>query len=125
LQRANNHINPLGNGTLPGTLTLGRIKSDRNNYNRYNCQLEETNMSLCKTRIFFSLNFYSYGDTLNRNNLTMAQNNTFNTLGRSGNTLNRNQSYNDLTSATPSTQTNTIQRNNRYPDVPITNPLYR
>jgi protocadherin-15 len=33
LQRANNHINPLSNGAA-GTLTLGRIKSERNNYNR-------------------------------------------------------------------------------------------
>lgn len=31
----NNYLKPLGavsNGTLPGTLTLGRIKSERNNY---------------------------------------------------------------------------------------------
>lgn len=31
----NNYLNPLGavaNGTVPGTLTLGRIKSERNNY---------------------------------------------------------------------------------------------
>uniref|UniRef100_A0A4Y0BHH8 Uncharacterized protein n=1 Tax=Anopheles funestus TaxID=62324 RepID=A0A4Y0BHH8_ANOFN len=65
----NNYLNPLvsgggGNGTVPGTLTLGRIKSERNNY------------------------INGYGDTLNRNNLTMAQNNTFNTLGRNQRNIN-------------------------------------
>lgn len=57
-------------------------------------------------------------DTLGRNNLQMSQNNTFNTLGRNGNTFQRNSAHNDLS-------TSTLGRNNRYSDVPITNPLFQ
>ncbi|XP_063705684.1 cadherin-99C [Culicoides brevitarsis] len=71
----NHHINPLSNGQQGSSLTLGRIKSERNNY------------------------INAYGDTLNRNNLTMAQNNTFNTLGRSSNIYN-NQNVNEYTTNT-------------------------
>lgn len=94
------NANPLANGTLPGTLTLGRIKNDRNNYNHHNGG--------------------GYGvDTLNRNNLAMAQNNTFSTLGRTnGNNYNRNQAYNDLS-------TSTLGRTNRYHDVPISNAVFQ
>lgn len=45
----------------------------------------------------------------------MAQNNTFNTLGRSSNIYN-NQNVNEYTS-------NTLGRS-RYSDMPITNPLF-
>uniref|UniRef100_A0A336LX47 CSON004492 protein n=1 Tax=Culicoides sonorensis TaxID=179676 RepID=A0A336LX47_CULSO len=71
----NHHINPLGSGQQGSSLTLGRIRSERNNY------------------------INAYGDTLNRNNLTMAQNNTFNTLGRSSNIYN-NQNVNEYQSNT-------------------------
>uniref|UniRef100_A0A182QAB1 Cadherin domain-containing protein n=1 Tax=Anopheles farauti TaxID=69004 RepID=A0A182QAB1_9DIPT len=120
----NNYLNPLsgsgGNGAVPGTLTLGRIKSERNNY------------------------INGYGDTLNRNNLTMAQNNTFNTLGRNqrninhvphnnnsnhgSNNINLNQGHHHQmhNGGYVGTEivTNTLGRNNRYNDVPITNPLF-
>ncbi|XP_053680241.1 cadherin-99C [Anopheles nili] len=120
----NNYLNPLGsggNGAVPGTLTLGRIKSERNNY------------------------INGYGDTLNRNNLTMAQNNTFNTLGRNqrnmnhvphnnanhaSNNINLNQAHhhqmhNGGGYVGTEIVTNTLSRsNNRYNDVPITNPLF-
>ncbi|XP_049532008.1 cadherin-99C [Anopheles darlingi] len=120
----NNYLNPLGavaNGTVPGTLTLGRIKSERNNY------------------------INGYGDTLNRNNLTMAQNNTFNTLGRNqrnlnhstphgGNNNNANHAANNINinnghlhnghAVGQEVVANTLGRNNRYNDVPITNPLF-
>ncbi|XP_062702056.1 cadherin-99C-like isoform X1 [Aedes albopictus] len=111
----NNYLNPLGsvsNGTVPGTLTLGRIKSERNNY------------------------INGYGDTLNRNNLSMAQNNTFNTLGRThrnNNNANSNNinninhhhhmHHNGTVNGTEIV-TNTLGRNNRYTDVPISNPLF-
>ncbi|XP_053661201.1 cadherin-99C [Anopheles marshallii] len=120
----NNYLNPLvsggGNGAVPGTLTLGRIKSERNNY------------------------INGYGDTLNRNNLTMAQNNTFNTLGRNQRNINH-VPHNNATHASNNINlnqghhhqmhngggyvgteivTNTLGRNNRYNDVPITNPLF-
>ncbi|KAG4067292.1 hypothetical protein HA402_000283 [Bradysia odoriphaga] len=98
LEMNRNNANPLAigsTGTLPGTLTLGRIKADRNNYqNGYN------------------------QDTLGRNNLQMSQNNTFNTLGRNGNVFQRNSAQNDLS-------TSTLGRNNRFSDVPITNPLFQ
>ncbi|XP_053682890.1 cadherin-99C [Sabethes cyaneus] len=105
----NNYLNPLGsvsNGTLPGTLTLGRIKSERNNY------------------------INGYGDTLNRNNLSMAQNNTFNTLGR--NHRNNNTASNNINNMNHQHNhhhgqeivANTLGRNNRYTDVPISNPLF-
>lgn len=60
---------------------------------------------------------FSYGDTLNRNILTLAQNNTFNTLGRTSTFNQRHNPNGDLT-------TNTLGRNNRYTDVPIANPLF-
>lgn len=63
---------------------------------------------------------YSYDDTMNRNNLAMAQNNTFNTLGRNGgssNTYNRNSGFKDLS-------TSTLGRNKRYSEMPIQNPLF-
>uniref|UniRef100_W4VRE0 Putative auditory receptor cell stereocilium organization n=1 Tax=Corethrella appendiculata TaxID=1370023 RepID=W4VRE0_9DIPT len=124
----NNYLNPLGivsNGT--GTLTLGRIKPERNNYSN------------------------GYSDTLNRNNLTLAQNNTFNTLGRNGNSammnhrnisnnhnnnnnnnnnnnslINNNNNSNNNSNSNNNNElsTNTLGRNNRYTDVPITNPLF-
>ncbi|XP_052863564.1 cadherin-99C [Anopheles cruzii] len=114
----NNYLNPLGslgNGTVPGTLTLGRIKSERNNY------------------------INGYGDTLNRNNLTMAQNNSFNTLGRNQRNLNHglhnnaNHTSNNINinnghlhngHVGAELVANTLGRNNRYNDVPITNPLF-
>uniref|UniRef100_A0A182XVF3 Cadherin domain-containing protein n=1 Tax=Anopheles stephensi TaxID=30069 RepID=A0A182XVF3_ANOST len=122
----NNYLNPLGsggNGAVPGTLTLGRIKSERNNY------------------------INGYGDTLNRNNLTMAQNNTFNTLGRNQRNINHVPPHNNANHASNNINlnqahhhhhhpmhnggyvgteivTNTLGRNNRYNDVPITNPLF-
>uniref|UniRef100_A0AAG5CSC6 Cadherin domain-containing protein n=1 Tax=Anopheles atroparvus TaxID=41427 RepID=A0AAG5CSC6_ANOAO len=122
----NNYLNPLGSagtGAVPGTLTLGRIKSERNNY------------------------INGYGDTLNRNNLTMAQNNTFNTLGRNQRNINHAPHNNNANHASNNVNlngnghhlhnggpggahtgteivTNTLGRNNRYNDVPITNPLF-
>lgn len=53
----------------------------------------------------------------------MSHNNTFSTLGRNGNnTFQRNvngyNNNNDLS-------TSTLGRNNRYADVPITNPLFQ
>lgn len=57
----------------------------------------------------------------------MAQNNTFSTLGRSGNLYNRSSGYNDQ-------ETNTLGRGggvsgnangNRYSEVPIANPLFQ
>lgn len=58
-------------------------------------------------------------DTMGRNNLQLAQNNTFNTLGRNGNnTFQRNSGHSDLS-------TSTLGRNNRYSDIPITNPLFQ
>ncbi|XP_039436004.1 cadherin-99C [Culex pipiens pallens] len=104
----NNYLNPLGavsNGTLPGTLTLGRIKSERNNY------------------------INGYGDTLNRNNLSMAQNNSFNTLGRNHrNNINNHHSHHNGNGGGGPTHaeivTNTLGRNNRYTDVPVSNPLF-
>lgn len=50
----------------------------------------------------------------------MAQNNTFNTLGRNGggsNAYNRNSGFKDLS-------TSTLGRNKRYSEVPIQNPLF-
>uniref|UniRef100_A0A6E8V4Y3 Cadherin domain-containing protein n=1 Tax=Anopheles coluzzii TaxID=1518534 RepID=A0A6E8V4Y3_ANOCL len=127
----NNYLNPLGSGgnggpVVPGTLTLGRIKSERNNY------------------------INGYGDTLNRNNLTMAQNNTFNTLGRNQRNINHAPHHNNANHGSNNVNlnqghhhhpmhnggpgvggyagteivTNTLGRNNRYNDVPITNPLF-
>lgn len=71
----------------------------------------------------------SYGDTLNRNNLTMAQNNTFSTLGR--NRPNQHNNYvnqssrNDLGLANNNNH-NTLNRNHRYhADLPITNPIFK
>lgn len=86
----------------------------------------------------------SYGDTLNRNNLTMAQNNTFNTLGRNQRNLNHstphgnnnaNHAANNINinnghlhnghaAIGQEVVANTLGRNNRYNDVPITNPLF-
>ena len=73
---------------------------------------------------FFDINFwifliYSYGDTstLNRNNLSMAHNNTFSTLGRTRPQHN-NYSNNNMNS--------TLNRNHRYhADLPITNPIFK
>lgn len=62
-------------------------------------------------------------DTIGRNNLQLAPNNTFNTLGRNGNnTFQRNQ---QVIAAKNEASTNTLGRNNRYADVAIANPLYR
>lgn len=86
----------------------------------------------------------SYGDTLNRNNLTMAQNNTFNTLGRNQRNLNHSTPHHGNNNANHAANNininnghlhnghavgqevvaNTLGRNNRYNDVPITNPLF-
>lgn len=64
-------------------------------------------------------------DTMGRNNLQLAPNNTFNTLGRNGNnTFKRNQQAVAAGNKTEVT-TNTLGRNNRYADVAIANPIYR
>lgn len=115
-----NNANPLaiGNtGTLPGTLTLGRIKTDRNNYqNGYVVFVHIGSVGSMKNKSSFPFRYNQ--DTLGRNNLQMSQNNTFNTLGRNGNTFQRNSAHNDLS-------TSTLGRNNRFSDVPITNPLFQ
>lgn len=71
----------------------------------------------------------SYGDTLNRNNLSMAQNNSFNTLGRNHrNNINNHHSHHNGNGGGGPTHaeivTNTLGRNNRYTDVPVSNPLF-
>lgn len=81
---------------------------------------------------FVSRNFNSYGDTLNRNNLTMAQNNTFSTLGR--NRPNQQQQHNNYVNQSSrndlglanNNNHNTLNRNHRYhADLPITNPIFK
>ncbi|XP_075146442.1 cadherin 99C [Haematobia irritans] len=113
---ARNNANPLAaNGTLPGTLTLGRIKHQNSNH-------------------------YQNGgykmDSVSRNNLANIQNNAYSTLGRRGNTFGNNSNLNggilngDV--STGEMMTNTLGRNHQhnnqrggYSEVPITNPLFQ
>lgn len=64
---------------------------------------------------------FSYGD--NRNNLTMAQNNTFSTLGRNTrNQMNNGRIQNNYVN---NNNHNTLNRNHRYAvELPINNPLH-
>ncbi|XP_061390699.1 cadherin-99C [Musca vetustissima] len=116
---ARNNANPLAaNGTLPGTLTLGRIKHQNSNH-------------------------YQNGgykmDSVSRNNLANLQNNAYSTLGRRGNTFGNNSNLNgglngDLSGGNGELMTNTLGRNHQQPqhniqrgynEVPITNPLFQ
>ncbi|XP_059218267.1 cadherin-99C [Stomoxys calcitrans] len=113
---ARNNANPLAaNGTLPGTLTLGRIKHQNSNH-------------------------YQNGgykmDSVSRNNLANIQNNAYSTLGRRGNTFGNNSNLNggalngDLSNGEMMTNTlgRNLQHNNQrvgYSEVPITNPLFQ
>ena len=80
---------------------------------------------MCFTDSFNILNFnfylfsYSYDDTtLNRNNLSLAPNNTFSTLGRPNRSQHNNLANNNHHS--------TLNRNHRYhADLPITNPIFK
>ncbi|KAG5670886.1 hypothetical protein PVAND_001118 [Polypedilum vanderplanki] len=96
----NNYANPLSidtNYKAGTTLTLGRIKSERNQI----------------------INGYADTTTLNRNNLSMAPNlTTFNTLGRTNRTQQNNFTNNNYHS--------TLNRNQRFhADLPITNPIFK
>lgn len=112
---ARNNANPLAaNGTLPGTLTLGRIKHQNSNH-------------------------YQNGgyklDTVSRNNLANIQNNAYSTLGRRGNTFGNNSNLNGGLNGELSNgelMTNTLGRNHQhniqrggYNEVPIANPLFQ
>ncbi|CAH1727237.1 unnamed protein product [Chironomus riparius] len=94
----NNYANPLSidtNFKAGTTLTLGRIKSERNQI----------------------INGYD-DTTLNRNNLSLAPNNTFSTLGRPNRSQHNNLANNNHHS--------TLNRNHRYhADLPITNPIFK
>ncbi|XP_065371321.1 cadherin-99C [Calliphora vicina] len=106
-----NNANPLAaNGTLPGTLTLGRIKHQNSNH-------------------------YQNGgyklDTVSRNNLANVQNNAYSTLGRRGNTFGNNSNANNGEMGNGELMTNTLGRNHQhniqrgYNEVPIANPLFQ
>ncbi|XP_037944037.1 cadherin-99C-like [Teleopsis dalmanni] len=97
---ARNNANPLAaaaNGTLPGTLTLGRIKHQNSNH-------------------------YQNGgyklDSVSRNNLANIQNNAYSTLGRRGNLYSNTNSHDN-------NQHNHHQHRGTFADVPITNPLFQ
>lgn len=112
-----NNANPLASqGTLPGTLTLGRIKTDRKNFDtgfEYYLKIIINYINNIMVTSDFRYNI----DSTSRNNLQLSQNNTFNTLGRSTNSFQRNIPNNhDLGSST-------INRNNRYADMSNNNPL--
>ncbi|KAL9892419.1 cadherin 99C isoform 2-T4 [Glossina fuscipes fuscipes] len=119
-----NNNNPLAsgmNGTLTGTLTLGRIKHQNSNH-------------------------YQNGgykmDAVSRNNLTNLQNNAYSTLGRRGNTFGNNSNLNggnlsrgegEQGNLSGELMTNTLGRqqhqhttiNRTYNEVPIANPLFQ
>lgn len=118
---ARNNANPLAAGTLPGTLTLGRIKhQNTNHYQNGGYKL----------------------DTVSRNNLTNLQhNNAYSTMGRRGNTFGGPTGLHGLNGSVGNglggsngggdhggeLMTNTLGRNNHrsYADLPITNPLFQ
>ncbi|XP_050317816.1 cadherin-99C isoform X1 [Bactrocera neohumeralis] len=121
---ARNNANPLAaaaNGTLPGTLTLGRLKH-QNGATHY----QNGGYKL---------------DAVSRNNLANLQNNSYSTMGRRGNTFGGPNGLNSLNGGAADgsgnvgeLMTNTLGRNNHqhhhlnsrgYADVPITNPLFQ
>ena len=104
-----NNANPLAspaNGSVPGTLTLGRIKHPNSNH-------------------------YQNGgykvDTISRNNLNNMQNNAYSTMGRRGNTYNGGVAVSDNLTDLLNTLSRNNQANNRIygSEVPITNPLFK
>ncbi|XP_055849047.1 cadherin-99C isoform X1 [Episyrphus balteatus] len=105
LEMNRNNANPLAsNGTLPGTLTLGRIKQNTNHYQNGGYKL----------------------DTISRNNLANMPNNAYSTLGRRGNTFGSGQ--NTPNDSQGELMTNTLGRNNNhrgYGEIPIANPLFQ
>lgn len=122
MNHRNNYANPLSmdGNMLPGTtLTLGRIKSERNQIiNGLVIDIKSINRVLV---LNFWFSYFSYGD--NRNNLTMAQNNTFSTLGR--NTRNQIMNGRIQNNYVNNNNHNTLNRNHRYAvELPINNPLH-
>ncbi|KAH8268497.1 hypothetical protein KR026_007890 [Drosophila bipectinata] len=105
-----NNANPLGspppNGALSGTLTLGRIKHQNSNH--------------------YQNGVYNI-DPTGPNNLVMAKNNAYSTMGRRGNTFGDVGLLNGNAELMNSTLGRNGQLNNRLygGEVPITNPLFQ
>ncbi|KAH8294616.1 hypothetical protein KR018_000432 [Drosophila ironensis] len=105
-----NNANPLGspppNGALSGTLTLGRIKHQNSNH--------------------YQNGVYNI-DPTGPNNLIMAKNNAYSTMGRRGNTFGDVGLLNGNAELMNSTLGRNGQLNNRLygGEVPITNPLFQ